>query len=156
MSLAKDFLSDYLSRHDLTQVDYAKAAGMTQTNLSDILKGDVEVSSRNLAKLLRGMPDDHERDAFIAAHCRDQVPSDQAERVLIHVTKSAARSGTLMEDQASYGATLQEELLTAFNELPSAAYQRRVIRLLRHLRKDADLRDLFSRTVAYLEDDDSK
>jgi predicted transcriptional regulator len=154
MGLATDYLSDYLQRLDLTQVDFAKAAGMTQTNLSDILKGDVEVSARNIGKLLRGLSDESERDAFIAAHLRDQIPEDQAERVVVHVSKPDDQRGGVMEDKPDNDTIIEAELVAAFAALPSSTYRKRVLRLLRHLRKDADLRDLFSRTVAYLEDSD--
>lgn len=150
MSLAIDFLTDFLERTDQKQADFARTAGMTQPNLNDILKGHVEVSSRNLAKLLRGIRADYERDAFIAAYLRDQIPGDMADRVHVHLTR-AKGEGMVMEE-AEGADLLEANLAVAFAALPSDSYRKRVVRFLQQLRKDADLRDLFRRTMDYVDD----
>lgn len=150
MSLATDFLADYIERSEQTQTDFARAAGMTPTNITEILKGTVNVSGRNLANLLRGIRDDHERDAFLAAYLRDNIPTDMADRVQVHLTRHRTGEAVMEGDDR---ANLEAELVLAFATLPNETYRRRVVRFLQQLRRDAELRDLFRRTMEYVDDD---
>lgn len=152
MSLALDFLKEYLSRPDQTQADFAVAAGMTPPNVSDLLKGDVLLSDRNLPKILRGLRSERDRHDFLAAYLRDRVPADYADVISVHLKQPAVTGGLLMED--GEGEPLDVQIVHAFAALPSDLYRRRVIRFLGHLKKDPGLRDLFTRTVFYLEEAD--
>jgi transcriptional regulator with XRE-family HTH domain len=152
MSLALDFLKEYLSRPSQTQGDFAQAAGMTPPNVSDLLKGDVMISDRNLSKILRGLRSEKDRHDFLAAYLRDRIPTDYAEIVSVHLKPPADQRGLVME--TGEGEPLELQAMQAFASLPSDLYRRRVIRFLSHLKKDAGLRDLFTRTVAYLEESD--
>ncbi len=153
MSLALDFLKEYLSRPGQTQTDFAMSAGMTPTNVTDLLKGDVAVSDRNLAKLIRGFRTEKDRHDFLTGYLRDRVPADYADVITVHLRSPEGRPGLVMEDPAEDSLELQ--LTQAFAALPSDLYRRRVIRFLNHLKKDGSLRDLFTRTVAYLEEADT-
>lgn len=154
MSLALDFLKEYLNRPSQTQTDFAMAAGMTPTNVSDLLKGDVAISDRNLAKLIRGLRSEKDRHDFLTAYLRDRVPSDYADIITVHLRPPVVETGMVME--AGDDEPLDAQIIRAFASLPSDLYRRRVIRFLEHLKKDGSLRDLFTRLVAYLEEQDAK
>lgn len=149
MSLTTDFLADYLIRSEQSQADFARAAGMTQPNFSEILNGSVEVSARNIGKLIRGFREEHERDAFIAAYLRDQIPAENADRITVHLSTP---TGVLEERPEADRMNIEVEMIAAFDALPSDLYRRRVVKFLNKLRKDEELRDLFRRTMEYLEE----
>lgn len=152
MNLAHDYLREHLQGPDLTQADFAKAAGMTASNVSDLLKGDVSISDRNVGKLLRGFRTEKERHDFLVAYLRDQVPDDYSNSITILLKSELEPTGLAEAKEPS----IEVQLATAFAALPSDLYRRRLIRFLNHLKKDAALRDLFVRTVAYLEESDQK
>lgn len=151
MSLATDFLAEVFARKDYNQSDFARACGMTPTNVTDLLKGDVAISGRNLTKLLRGLRTEKDRLDFLTAYLCDQVPADYADEISIRLTAPAAACGMVMES-SDPANELEAQLILAFSALPSDLYRRRLLRLTQTLRKDADLRDLFARTMAYLEE----
>lgn len=153
MSLALDYLREWLQRSECNQADFAKACGMTGANVTDILNGDVTVSARNLAKLLRGLRSEPERLDFLSAYLRDQVPSDYSDEINIRLR---VPNGPLGVMDAGDEEPLDLQMAQGFAALPSDLYRRRVVRFLNHLKKDSGLRDLFTRTVAYLEESDSK
>lgn len=147
MSLATDFLTDYLGRTQMTASEFSRASGIPASNLSEIFKGDVEISGRNLGKFLRGIREEHERDGFLAAYLRGSIPEDQATRVLVHV-KQDKRAAVAEGSEAS----LEADLAAAFDQLPNDTYRRRVVRFLAQLRRDEELRELFRRTMDYVDD----
>lgn len=144
-NLALDYLREHLANK--TQLAFAQAAGMTAQNIGDILRGDVAISDRNLPKLLRAFDEEAQRQEFLAAYLRDRVPNEYADVVQIVARGAAVREST--------SADVTADLLEAFTALPSDLYRRRVVRLLQQLRRDDALRDLFVRTVAYLEEADT-
>lgn len=150
MSLAIDFLRGYFSRPDApSQADFAKASGMTGANVTDLLNAQVGISGRNVSKLLRGLGNDPDRLAFLAAYLRDEVPSDFADAIHIGVRTSG------LEEPPEGEQSLQDDLLQAFAALPSDMHRRRTVKFLQHLRRDHGLRDLFARTCVYLEEADA-
>lgn len=151
MSLATEFLIDYIERAEQTQADFARLAGMTPTNLTEILKGSVKIGARNIDGLLRAITSGAERARFIHAHLNDQIPSDLADSVTVHITQQA-EPGMVMEG-GNEEAQLEAELIAAYRALTTLTYKRRVVRFLRQLKRDADLRDLFQRIMGYVDDD---
>lgn len=148
MSLALEFLSSFFEVPKNTRADFAKAAGIDASLVTNILQGDVQLSSKNIPKLLRGFRTDHERREFLAAYLKDQVPRDFADDIRIHLSHLASgEDANTAEDEAE----LQARLIRAWLDLPNAKYRRRVVNFLVDLRKDAALRDLFARTMAYRE-----
>jgi hypothetical protein len=147
MNLALEFLKDYFEKPDaLNQGDFAKACGMSAANVSDLLSERISISSRNLNNLLRGFRDEGDQAAFLTAFLRDQVPVDFVDDVVIQHKKPSV----LKEDSDAIVDT-ETEMIRAFSELPSDLFRRRVVIFLQHLRKDPDVRDLFTRTVAFLD-----
>lgn len=154
MSLALDYLSDYLERTKTTQADYAKSSGIDPSLFTKLVQKEVAMSGKNLPKLLRGIREDRERLDFLTAYLRDQIPADFADSITIHLNGQPAPDGGLMESGEE--ESLDAQIAQSFAALPSDLYRRRVIRFLNHLKKDGSLRDLFSRTVAYLEESDAR
>jgi transcriptional regulator with XRE-family HTH domain len=150
MSLAVDFLSEFFARGETTQTDFARAAGMTPTNVTDLLKGDVAISGRNLDKLLRGLRTEKDRKDFLTAFLRDQIPADYADDITIQL--QAHKTEGALEDPDDAGA-LEGQMILAFASLPSDLHRRRLVHFAQTLRGDAKLRDLFARTMAYLEEE---
>lgn len=151
MSLAVDFLREFFARRETSQTDFARAAGMTPTNVTDLLKGDVAISGRNLDKLLRGFRSEKDRRDFLTAYLRDQIPADYADDITIQLRAPA--EGMVCEG-GDERDTLDAQIMLGFAALPSDLFRRRLVNFVQHLRGDAQLRDLFARTVAYLEEED--
>lgn len=151
MSLALDFLKEYLSRSDVTQADYAKACGIDPSLFSQLKSGDVSVSSKNLPKLLRGLHTAKDRLDFLTSYLRDQVPNEYANMVAIQIGTGGESAWQVAE--STDDSQLEPQALLAFAALPSRTYRLRIIRFLQTLRTDAKLRDLFGRTMAYLEEE---
>lgn len=153
MSLALDFLSEYLASTGTTQVDYAKAAGIDPSLFSQIKTGDVTINGKNFPKLLRGLRDEPARLEFLNAHLRDQIPPDFAEKISVRITPSTKAPGFPADDSE---VSLEAQVMTRFADLPSDKHRRRVIRFLKHLKGDHTLQALFVKTVDYLEQADAE
>lgn len=153
MSLALEFLDDYLKRTKTTQADFARAAGFDASLFTKLAQKEVSLSSKNVPKILRAISNDADRMRFLSKYLEDQIPGDFKESITVHFTGQAA--GLVMEAEAEE-EPLDIQVTHAFNALPSDLYRRRLIRFLNHLKKDSGLRDLFTRTVAYLEESDTK
>lgn len=144
MSLTVDFLREYFARPDVTQADYAKLAGIDPSLLTKLMQEEVLISSKNLRKLLRGFPHFTDRVAFLNAYLRDQLPGEYADAISIRLVKTP--------ESANEEGDQEESLLQAFEALPSDAYKRRVIRFVRQLGRDAELRRYFAMTMRYVDD----
>lgn len=152
MSLALEFLTDYLERTKTTQADFAKAAGVDPSLFTKLIQQEVGLNSKNVPKLLRGIHTEQDRLEFVGKYLQEQIPSDLSDGITIRVARSAAGLGVITEDPEEEPIDLQ--ILHAAMSLPSDLYRRRLLRFICHLRKDAGLRDLFTRTVSYLEESD--
>ncbi len=142
MKQARDFLQDFFSENpERTQAEFAKAAGMTGANLSDLLGGRVEISYRNLPRLLNGFESRSDKLEFLTAYLRDEVPAD-FEGDIVVAMKGGGRKGK--------AAAREEEFAAAWRALPGAGMQARILQLLRALRNDEALRDLFVRITDYM------
>jgi transcriptional regulator with XRE-family HTH domain len=154
MSLALEFISAYLARSEITQADFSKAAGIDASLFTKLAQKEVGLNAKNVPKLLRGFRTEEDRLEFLSKYLEEQIPADLSHAITIHSKKQNGGDGMLMEDGEE--TPLDVQLVQAFAALPSDLYRRRVIRFLNHLKKDASLRDLFTRTVAYLEEQDVK
>ena len=147
MSLARDYLKDYLRRENCSQAEFARRCEMTPPNLSDVLSSNaensVEISSRNVGKLVRGFAEEQDQLEFLAAYLRDEIPDGYADRVDVDVRNADAVREAAIEDPTA-------ELLAGFAALPSKKLKRAVLSMLAHLRVDTEFRDLFLRTMSYL------
>lgn len=152
MSLALEFLAAYFEQPATTKADFAKSAGVDPSLISQLLVGAVQISTKNLPRLLNGFRTDLERREFLAAHLRDQVPVEFADDVIVHQTSAILNEAA--EGDAAF--KLEVHLVEAFGALPSEAYRRRVVRFLHHLRKDSALRDIFRRTMDYIDESSSE
>lgn len=151
MSLALEFLTDYLVRSKTTQADFAKAAGIDPSLFTKLVQEEVGLNSKNVPKLLRGIHNDGDRQDFLIKYLQEQIPADLSDSITVRVSRPT--TGALEEDRSE--ESLDAQIVRAFAALPSELYRRRVVRFLLHLRKDASLRDLFSRTCGYLEEADT-
>lgn len=154
MSLATEFLSAYLEQSETTQAEYSKAAGIDPSLFTKLIQGEVALNVKNVPKLLRGLDSESAKIEFLSKYLEEQIPPEFAGSVTVMLNKLTAPSGTAMED--SEKDSMEIQLVLAFAALPSDLYRRRLIKFLAHLKVDAGLRDLFTRTVAYLDDSDSK
>lgn len=154
MSLAIEFLSAHLEQVQTTQADYAKAAGIDPSLFTKLVQGEVTLSSKNVPKLLRGIRGEQARLEFLVKYLEDQIPADFNGEISVRLTK--AGSPVSLAQEVGDEAAVEDQMIHAFSALPSDLYRRRVVKFLNHLKKDASLRDLFNRTLAYLEESDLK
>lgn len=152
MSLALEFLTDYLERTKTTQADFAKAAGVDPSLFTKLIQEEVGLNSKNVPKLLRGIHTEADRLEFLGKYLQEQIPDDLADGISVRISRAVPTGGALMEDAEEEPVDMQ--IMHAAAALPSDLYRRRLLRFLVHLRKDGGLRDLFTRTVAYLEESD--
>lgn len=149
MSATIEFIHEYLEQEKITQSAYSEACGMAASNLSSILSYDIMVGHENIHKLLRGLNNREARLRMVAAYLRDSVPKEFSNNVLIQVgDQPELAQGMVMEGGSADTSTAAA--LAAFQELSSPKIKDLVVTFLRNLRDDADLRDLFVRTLAYL------
>lgn len=146
MSLAVDYLREYLSEPNTTQAEFARGCGMTAPNISDVLKGDVAISRRNVGKLLRGFPQ-NKRLHFLQAYLHDEIPEEYADDVTIQISSRRSRA----QEECTLAEAVEAALVSAFRSLPSDTYRGRVLTLVRALRGDEKLRELLKLTVEYLQ-----
>lgn len=150
---ALSVLTDYLSESDTTQAEFAKAAGIDPSLFSQIKAGDVAISGKNLGKLLRGIREEPVRLDFLKAYLNEQIPDDYQTAITVSLVNAPSGRWSIAEESSE--PSLAEQMAHAFEALPSDLLRRRAIHLLTCLRNDTDLRDLFNRTVAYLEEPSS-
>lgn len=154
MSLALDNLAEYLKRAAAsgdTKADFARASGVHPSLITNILDGDVALSGKNVPKILQGFRTKDDRLAFLLAYLHDEIPQEHANEISVQLAKSSTEGLA----ESSIADAQEAQLLEAFFALPSDAYRRRVVTLVRALRSDAQLRDLFKSTVDYIQPDDA-
>jgi hypothetical protein len=153
MSHAIDFLGDYFESKPgepgtrNTKADFAKAAGIDPSLVTQILQSTVQLSSKNVQKLLLGFRSDQERREFLTAYLRDQVPPYLADDVHITIAHHA-----VSESSDSDAAQMEISLIAAFNDLTRKSDRLLAVRFLQQIRTDGDLRDLFRRAMRYIDD----
>ena len=102
----------------------------------------MEISYRNLPRLLNGFESRSDKLEFLTAYLRDEVPADFEDDIVVG-TRSGGRKGK--------AEAREEEFAAAWRALPGARMQARILRLLRALRHDETLRDLFVRITDYMQ-----
>lgn len=122
---------------------------MAASNLSSILSYDIMVGHENIHKLLRGLNNREARLRMVAAYLRDSVPKEFSNNVVVHVgDQNELMQGLVAESGPT--DTAAAAALAAFHELPSPKLKDSTVTFLRSLRDDAELRDIFTRLIAYL------
>lgn len=133
----------------MTQAEFAIACGMDASTITDVLSGNVRISSRNIEKLLHGLPARAEQLQFLAAYLRDEIPLDYANDISVGVEKSVAQKQE--KSAAAYGAD-EGDLLNAYRELSARKHRDLALSVIRQIRSDTELRNLISQVMEYADD----
>jgi transcriptional regulator with XRE-family HTH domain len=128
-----------IQRRDSNRAALARACGLAPSTIGDLINGKIAVSEKNLARILHGFPDARDQVELLLAYLRGQVPSSLRGAVTIE----AADTQWLLSE-ADPLAALPPKLR---DEVASIA---------RRMAEDAQLRDLFGRTVRYLDGEDER
>jgi transcriptional regulator with XRE-family HTH domain len=140
-------LERFLVRQDLTQAELAKLCGVAAPTIGHYLSGGIEVSRKNLAKILRGISAHDDQVHLLLAYLDDQIPQELRGAVSI----VAAGEPMVSEAAATYADPFADALAGVH-----AATRESLEALVDRLKDDKDLCELVERTVAYIGDDEKR
>lgn len=123
----------------------AKACGVVPSTIGDYISGKIEVTRKNLLRILTGIPEKNDRELLLRAYLEDQIPEEY--RTVFGIERKNAGKA-----QAHGEALAAAEIIQGMN----GAMQKKLITLLRRIRDDAELRDLLSRTIAYIDGEETR
>lgn len=146
MNTAIELLHDYLTRKKISQYEFAAACGVEQSLVSRVISGVTALSGRNLPLLLSGIEDQGVKVEILAAHLRDQIPTDYVSSIEVHATKPIAKKRSTDVDPRKVFSNAAAELVPL---LPMQT-QTDVYKFIRALRTDSALRDILHGLIRYL------
>jgi len=132
-----------IQRRDSNRAALARACGLAPSTIGDLINGKIAVSEKNLARILHGFPDARDQVELLLAYLRGQVPSSLRGAVTIE----AAGTQWLLSEAPAAADPLAALPPKLRDEVASIA---------RRMAEDAQLRDLFGRTVRYLDGEDER
>jgi transcriptional regulator with XRE-family HTH domain len=132
-----------IQRRDSNRAALARACGLAPSTIGDLINGKIAVSEKNLARILHGFPDARDQVELLLAYLRGQVPSSLRGAVTIE----AADTQWLLSEAPAAADPLAALPPKLRDEVASIA---------RRMAEDAQLRDLFGRTVRYLDGEDER
>jgi len=121
----------------------ARACDLAPSTIGDLINGEIAVSEKNLARILHGFPDVRDQVDLLLAYLRGQVPSSLRGAVTIE----AADTQWLLGEAPAASDPLVALPPKLRDEVASIA---------RRMAEDAQLRDLFGRTVRYLDGEEER
>lgn len=150
MNLAIEHLRDYLTREKISQRSYADACDYDASLVSDVLRGTLPVSARNLPKLLAGISTRKDKLNFLSAYLRDQIPPEHTNELGLQITDLGEPATPLVEEVAVDPSTvLDEGIRHAVSQLPTQT-KAQVYRFVKALRVDPLLRNVFDGLMHYV------
>jgi transcriptional regulator with XRE-family HTH domain len=129
----------------MTRAELARLCKVQPSTIGDYLNGQIEVTGKNLAKILRGVTHEADQIRLLIAYLEDQIPEELREAVLIE----PARAGGLCVEEDAPNSADPLEIIALLNSL-SVTLRADLILMLRRLHDDTDLRRLISMSVNYL------
>lgn len=142
MSFAIDYLEAHLAQ--TSQAEFALRCGIDPSTLTKLLKGEVAISGKNVPKLLLGFSRKRQRQEFLTAYLRDEIPAEHSDEITI----SIGIPGALCESDIDEKIWV-EALASVASQLPPHT-QEQLYHLARALRHDASLRDVFKGIMRYV------
>lgn len=140
-------LETILTDRGISRSAFARLCAVSPSTIGDYLSGEIEITKKNLALILRGILDANDRGRLLIAHLEDQIPEEMRDAVEIAPAKHH-----LLEETNETGATTNDVILRAFADVPGDLRDE-VVWLVNRLRDDPALRELLRRTTSYLGDE---
>ena len=132
-----------IQRRNSNRAALARACDLAPSTIGDLINGEIAVSEKNLARILHGFPDVRDQVDLLLAYLRGQVPSSLRGAVTIE----AADTQWLLGEAPAASDPLVALPPKLRDEVASIA---------RRMAEDAQLRDLFGRTVRYVDGEEER
>lgn len=149
MNLAADLLRDYLATHKITQGEYAASCNASQSFVSQVLSGPIQISEGNLSKLLAGLKSKEDKLRFLVAYLHDQVPPEHVHDLAIRVADEKVRPFLIEEIVANSKNVFDAAIVEVLAQLPTQT-KSQLYHFVQSLRVDPALRSVFHGIMRYV------